>query len=126
MGVTVPGNHQRDPGAEHRESRRPDRRRTDSHGQQFTYAVRSQGRLETAEQFENIVLRGSPGGAILRVKDVARVELGAQNYNMMARLNGKPAALIALYQLPDSNAVDAANGAQTGHGKTQGELSARP
>ena len=81
-------------------------------GQPFTYAVRSQGRLETAEQFENIVLRAAPGGAILRVKDVARVELGAQNYNMTARLNGKPAALFALYQLPDSNAVDAANGAK--------------
>jgi HAE1 family hydrophobic/amphiphilic exporter-1 len=81
-------------------------------GQQFTYAVRSQGRLETEEQFENIVLRAAPGGAILRVKDVARVELGAQNYNMTARLNGKPAALIALYQLPDSNAVDAAKGAK--------------
>jgi hydrophobic/amphiphilic exporter-1 (mainly G- bacteria), HAE1 family len=81
-------------------------------GQQFTYAVRSQGRLETAEQFENIVLRAAPGGAILRVKDVARVELGAQNYNMKARLNGKPSALVALYQLPDSNAVDAANGAK--------------
>src|SRR5450432_1746433 len=81
-------------------------------GQQYTYAVRAQGRLETSEQFENIVLRASPGGAILRVKDVARVELGAQNYNMKARLNGKPSALIALYQLPDSNAVDAANGAK--------------
>jgi hydrophobic/amphiphilic exporter-1 (mainly G- bacteria), HAE1 family len=81
-------------------------------GQQYTYAVRSQGRLETSAQFENIVIRAKPGGAILRVKDVARVELGAQNYNMMARLNGKPSALIALYQLPDSNAVEAANGAK--------------
>jgi HAE1 family hydrophobic/amphiphilic exporter-1 len=81
-------------------------------GQQYTYAVRSQGRLETAEQFEEIVLRAAPGGQILRVKDVARVELGAQNYNMQARLNGKPSALIALYQLPDSNAVEAANGAK--------------
>src|SRR5271167_4319775 len=81
-------------------------------GQQFTYAVRSQGRLETEEQFENIVIRAAPSGAILRVKDVARVELGAQNYNMKARLNGKSSALIALYQLPDSNAVDAANKAK--------------
>ena len=81
-------------------------------GQQYTYAVRSQGRLETDEQFGNIVLRADPGGAILRVRDVARVELGAQNYNMKARLNGKPSALIALYQLPDSNAVEAANGAK--------------
>ena len=81
-------------------------------GQKFTYAVLSQGRLETAEQFGDIVLRAQPGGAVLRVRDVARIELGAQNYNMIARLNGKPAALIALYQLPDSNAVDAANKAK--------------
>ncbi len=77
-------------------------------GQEYTYAVRSQGRLITAEQFGNIVLRAAPGGAIVRVKDVARIELGAQNYSMLGRLNGKPAALIALYQLPDSNAVQAA------------------
>jgi HAE1 family hydrophobic/amphiphilic exporter-1 len=81
-------------------------------GQQYTYAVRTQGRLETAAQFENVVIRASPGGSILRVKDVARVELGAQNYNMKARLNGRPSALIALYQLPDSNAVKAAAGAK--------------
>jgi len=79
-------------------------------GQEYTYAVRSQGRLQTEEEFGNIVLRASPGGAILRVKDVARVELGAQNYNMDARLNGKPATLVALYQLPGSNAVNAAQG----------------
>ncbi len=81
-------------------------------GQEFTYAVRSQGRLETAEQFGEIVLRAAPGGAIVRVKDVARIELGSQNYDMLARLNGKPCALVALYQLPDSNAVEAADGAK--------------
>ncbi len=81
-------------------------------GQQYTYAVRSQGRLQTAEEFENIVLRAAPGGAIVRIKDVARVELGSQNYDMLARLNGGSCALIALYQLPGSNAIDAANGAK--------------
>jgi hydrophobic/amphiphilic exporter-1 (mainly G- bacteria), HAE1 family len=81
-------------------------------GQEFAYAVRAPGRLETPEQFENIVLRAAPGGSIVRVKDVARVELGAQNYDMTARLNGGPSALIALYQLPGSNAVDAANKAK--------------
>jgi HAE1 family hydrophobic/amphiphilic exporter-1 len=81
-------------------------------GQEFTYAVRAPGRLETPEQFENIVLRAAPGGAVVRVKDVARVELGAQNYDMLARLNGGPCALVALYQLPGSNAVDAANKAK--------------
>jgi HAE1 family hydrophobic/amphiphilic exporter-1 len=81
-------------------------------GQEFTYAVRSQGRLQTQEEFENIVLRAVPGGAIVRVKDVARIELGSQNYDMLARLNGGPCALVALYQLPDSNAVEAADGAK--------------
>jgi len=81
-------------------------------GQEFTYAVRSQGRLETEEEFGNIVLRAGSGGAIVRVKDVARLELGAQNYDMLARLNGKPCALVALYQLPGSNALDAAGRAK--------------
>lgn len=81
-------------------------------GQKFTYAVRTQGRLETQEQFENIVLRADPGGAVVRIKDVARVELGSQNYDMLARLNGKACALVALYQLPGSNAIQAAQGAK--------------
>src|SRR5215469_5159180 len=81
-------------------------------GQEYTYAVRSQGRLTTEAEFGEIVLRAAPGGAIVRVKDVARIELGSQNYDMMARLNGKPCALIALYQLPNSNAVEAADGAK--------------
>ena len=93
-------------------------------GQQFTYTVRAPGRLQTQEEFENIILRAAPDGAVVRVKDVARVELGAQNYDMVARLNGKPCALIALYQLPDSNAVDAANESQGAHGKIEGEFSA--
>ncbi|MBX7246473.1 MAG: multidrug efflux RND transporter permease subunit [Candidatus Sumerlaeaceae bacterium] len=81
-------------------------------GQKFTYAVRSQGRLETPEEFGNIVLRAEDNGGIVRLKDVARIELGSQSYSMNARLNGKPAAIIALYQLPGSNALDAANGAK--------------
>ncbi|MFM7818112.1 MAG: efflux RND transporter permease subunit [Verrucomicrobiota bacterium] len=81
-------------------------------GQEFTYSVRAQGRLSTPEEFEQIVLRAAPGGAFVRVRDVARVELGAQNYTTVSRLNGRPTALVALYQLPDSNAVDAARGAR--------------
>ena len=81
-------------------------------GQEFTYSVRSQGRLQTEEQFGDIVLRANPDGSIVRVRDVARVELGAQTYNIESRLNGKPCALIALYQMPGSNALDAANGAK--------------
>src|SRR5690242_7737605 len=78
-------------------------------GQQFTYAVRAQGRLLTAEEFGNIILRANPDGSILRLKDVARIELGAQIYNLQGRYNGNPAAVLALYQLPGSNAVQAAN-----------------
>jgi hydrophobe/amphiphile efflux-1 (HAE1) family protein len=78
-------------------------------GQQFTYTVRAQGRMTSPEEFGNIVVRESPTGAIVRVKDVARVELGAQSYNMVSRLDGKTAAIVAAYQLPGSNAVQAAN-----------------
>jgi HAE1 family hydrophobic/amphiphilic exporter-1 len=78
-------------------------------GQQFTYAVRAQGRLLSAEEFGNIILRANPDGSTLRLKDVARIELGAQIYNLQGRYNGKPSAILALYQLPGSNAVQAAN-----------------
>jgi HAE1 family hydrophobic/amphiphilic exporter-1 len=78
-------------------------------GQQFTYAVRAQGRLLSAEEFGNIILRANPDGSILRLKDVARIELGAQIYNLQGRYKGSPAAIMALYQLPGSNAVKAAD-----------------
>jgi len=74
-------------------------------GQDFTYTVRAQGRLRTPEEFEQIVVRARPDGSVIRIKDVARVELGAQTYNMQGRLNGKPAAIVAIYQQPGSNAI---------------------
>ena len=77
-------------------------------GQQFTYSVRAQGRLTSPEEFGNIVLRETEDGGVVRVKDVARAELGAQNYANIGRLNGKPGAILAVYQLPGSNAVQAA------------------
>jgi HAE1 family hydrophobic/amphiphilic exporter-1 len=79
-------------------------------GQEFTYSVRAQGRLTTPEEFEQIVVRAAPDGGIVRVKDVSRVELGAQDYTITSHLNGKPSALVAVYQLPGSNAVQAAQG----------------
>jgi hydrophobic/amphiphilic exporter-1 (mainly G- bacteria), HAE1 family len=78
-------------------------------GQQFTYAVRAQGRLNSAKEFGEIIIRALPNGAILRLKDVARLELGAQTYNVSGRYNGKPAAILAVYQLPGSNALEAAS-----------------
>jgi HAE1 family hydrophobic/amphiphilic exporter-1 len=81
-------------------------------GQEFTYAVRAQGRLRSPEEFGEIVVRANADGSMVRVKDVGRIELGAQNYALNGRLNGKPAALVALYQLPGSNAIAAAAGAR--------------
>jgi hydrophobic/amphiphilic exporter-1 (mainly G- bacteria), HAE1 family len=78
--------------------------------QQFTYSVLAQGRLTSPEQFENVIVREAPNGGIVRVKDVARVELGAQDYSIVSRLNGKPAIVIPVYQLPGSNAVQTAAG----------------
>jgi HAE1 family hydrophobic/amphiphilic exporter-1 len=77
-------------------------------GQEFTYSVRAQGRLTSPEEFEQIVVRETPDTGIVRVKDVARVELGAQDYSVEGHLNGKPSAVIAVYQLPGSNAVETA------------------
>jgi HAE1 family hydrophobic/amphiphilic exporter-1 len=79
-------------------------------GQDFTYAVRAQGRLPTAQEFGEIIIRANSDGSILRLKDVARLELGAQTYNVVGRYSGKPAAVVAVYQLPGSNAVQAAAG----------------
>ena len=79
-------------------------------GQEFTYAVRARGRLVTPEEFGAIVLRANPDGSVLHLRDVARLELGAQTYNVVARYDGSPAAVMAVYQLPGSNAVETADG----------------
>jgi HAE1 family hydrophobic/amphiphilic exporter-1 len=78
--------------------------------QQFTYAVLAQGRLTSPKQFGDVIVREAPNGGTVRVRDVARVELGSQDYSMMARLNGKPSAVIAVYQLPGTNAVQTVAG----------------
>jgi HAE1 family hydrophobic/amphiphilic exporter-1 len=78
--------------------------------QQFTYAVLAQGRLTSPEQFGNVIVREAPNGGTVRVRDVARVELGTQDYSLMSRLNGKPSAAVAVYQLPGSNAVQTVEG----------------
>jgi hydrophobe/amphiphile efflux-1 (HAE1) family protein len=77
-------------------------------GNEFTYAVLAQSRLVSPEEFGAIVVRETPDGGTVRVRDVARIELGSQDYSISGRFNGKPSAVVALYQLPGSNAVDAA------------------
>src|SRR5882724_11784634 len=90
-------------------------------GQEFTYSVRARGRLLSEQEFGEIVLRAGQGGSIVRLKDVARIELGAQDYDVIGRLNGKPAAVLALYQLPGSNAIEASNAVK----RRMAELSGR-
>jgi len=79
-------------------------------GQEYTYSVRAQGRLTSPEEFDDIIIRETPDGGVVRVKDVARAELGSQDYSITGRLNGKPSAIMAIYQLPGTNAVQAAEG----------------
>jgi HAE1 family hydrophobic/amphiphilic exporter-1 len=79
-------------------------------GQSFTYSVRAQGRLTSPEEFGDIVVRETPTTGIVRVRDVARVELGSQDYSWTGHLDGKPSAIIAIYPLPGSNAVETAAG----------------
>ncbi len=77
-------------------------------GQQLTYTMRAQGRLVDAEEFGNVVVRENPDGSNVRVKDVARVELGALNYQQSGTFRGQPAAVVAAFQTPGSNALDVA------------------
>ena len=79
-------------------------------GQEMTYTVRSQGRLQTEEEFGAIAVRSNPDGSVVRLRDVARIELGALNYQQIGRVNGQPGCAIAIFQAPGSNALDVARG----------------
>ncbi|MCK6370308.1 MAG: multidrug efflux RND transporter permease subunit [Gammaproteobacteria bacterium] len=76
--------------------------------QQFTNTVSAPGRLVTPEEFENIIVRQSDTGAVVRIRDIGRAELGSQDYNSFGRLNGKPAGAMAVYLLPGANQLKAA------------------
>jgi hydrophobic/amphiphilic exporter-1 (mainly G- bacteria), HAE1 family len=77
--------------------------------QEFTYTVRAPGRLVNPEEFENIILRQTETGAQIRVKDIGRAELGAENYKSFGRLDGKSAGIMAVYLLPGANQLEAAH-----------------
>ncbi len=76
--------------------------------QQFTYTIRTQGQLATPEAFGDIVIRANSDGSFIRIKDIARVELGSQSYGGSSNLNNKPTAFLVIYQQPDANAMDVA------------------
>jgi multidrug efflux pump len=82
-------------------------------GMEKTYTVRALGRLQTPEEFAEIVVRSNPDGSVVRLKDVARIELGALNYQQSSRVNGQPSAIIAIFQAPGSNALAVAGGIKT-------------
>ncbi|NEX17180.1 MAG: hydrophobe/amphiphile efflux-1 family RND transporter [Halochromatium sp.] len=77
--------------------------------QQFQYTVTTKGRLTEVEEFENIIVRMQPDGSAIRIKDVARVELGAQAYSANGQLDGQPSVVLAVYQTPDANALATAD-----------------
>jgi len=90
-------------------------------GMEKTYTVRAQGRLQTPEEFGEIVVRSNTDGSVVRLKDIARIELGALNYQQSSRMNGQPSAIIAVFQAPGSNALAVAAGIK----KTIEELKGR-
>ena len=77
-------------------------------GQDFQYTINTFGRLESAEQFEDVIVKTASGGRLTRIKDVARVELGAQSYDLSAQLDGKPNVALAVFQTPDANSLQVA------------------
>lgn len=76
--------------------------------QQFQYTIKTKGRLVETSEFEDIIIRANPDGSVVRISDVARVELGSQSYAAFGRLNGAPTINLAIYQLPEANALDVA------------------
>ena len=75
----------------------------------FQYTLQAKGRLVTVEEFENIVIRAEADGSFVRLRDIARVELGSQTYSAISKLNNKPGASIAVYQSPGANALEVAD-----------------
>lgn len=90
-------------------------------GKEMTYTIRAQGRLQTPEEFGKVVVRSNPDGSVVRLQDVARIELGALNYQQIARVNGQPGCIIAVFQAPGSNALAVADGVK----KTIADLKSR-
>jgi hydrophobe/amphiphile efflux-1 (HAE1) family protein len=81
--------------------------------QQLQLNIQTTGRLSSAKEFENIIIRTNPDGSVLRLSDVARVELGAANSDRITRFNGQDAAAVVVYQAPGSNALDTVNAIRT-------------
>lgn len=81
-------------------------------GQEMVYTITTKGRLSSVEEFENVILRANAGGEILRIKDVARVELGSKDYEFIGRINGRSATLVGIFLQPGANALSVAEEVQ--------------
>src|SRR5207244_1279336 len=79
-----------------------------STGQAFQYTMSTLGRLQDPEQFGDMILKTDERGRVIRLKDIARIELGAQAYDQTCTLDGKPSVALSIYQLPGSNALEVA------------------
>ncbi len=93
--------------------------------QQYQLTIKTQGRLTRADQFDNIVIRANPDGSVVRVKDVARADLGAKSQERYSRFNGAPAAAIGIFQSPGANAVDVAANVRKVAGRAEAALPRR-
>jgi hydrophobic/amphiphilic exporter-1 (mainly G- bacteria), HAE1 family len=90
--------------------------------QQFQYTIQTKGRLSSAKEFEDVIIREYNDGSTVTLKDVAKVELGATSYSAYGMLNGKPAANLAVFQLPDANAVEVADAIKAELKKMSGQF----
>lgn len=81
-----------------------------SSNEAFQFTLSTKGQLDSATQFGNIVIRANPDGSLLRLRDVARIDLGSETYGNISRVSGKQAGLLGIYQLPGANALDVADG----------------
>ena len=125
LGITSRRSSTRSRQPEQGESRGPDRGRAGAAGAGVHVHRRPRAAAQTPEEFGEIVVRAQPDGSVVRLKDVARIELGSSYYNSVGRFNGKPAAVIAIYQMPGSNALETAERAQEADGEGRRSASRR-
>ncbi len=95
-------------------------------GTAMTYTVRTQGRLVTADEFGHIVVRANPDGSVVRLQDVARIELGSLSYDEVSRFKGQPSCIVAVFLTPGANAVEVADAAKKTMAQLQQQFPSRP
>jgi HAE1 family hydrophobic/amphiphilic exporter-1 len=90
--------------------------------QEFQFTINMRGKLQSIEEFENVIVKTTSDGGMIKIKDIARVELGSKNYNIASKLNGSPTAAIAVFLQPEANALEVANGVKEKLSKLSAEF----